>query len=91
MSTYRFARPDRAQSNLSNVVNDTKKQAFLYIGSFVLSNVFTAIMLILEIFDLPAPFSLSLFQAIFSPLQGTYVCSKCIAIYHIIYNYYAIN
>ncbi len=78
MNTYRFPRPDtsnsnggRRSSNLSNVVDDTKKQAFLYVGSFFLTYFFTTIMVVFDMFfDTPLPYPFMLLQGIFGPLQG---------------------
>ena len=83
MNTYQFQRPDsinsssgnrttrRSQSSrLSNDVVDTKKQAFLYVGSFILTYLFTIICFAFEIFETELPYALMLMQAILTPLQG---------------------
>lgn len=60
-----------SKSNLKSTVEDTKKQALLYVGSFILTYTFTVIMLLFElVFKVKAPFPIMLMQGIFSPLQG---------------------
>lgn len=81
MSTYQFSRPDendapgnRARSSqysrLSNPAIDTKKQAFLYIGSFVFTYSFSTVCIAFEFFGTELPFILMLLQGISAPLQG---------------------
>ena len=83
MSTYQFQRPDSnsglssrnsrrssQSSRLSNDVVDTKKQAFLYVASFILTYLFTVNFIIFEIFETELPYILMLIQGILAPLQG---------------------
>lgn len=85
MSTYRFQRPrdggtnapstensrtSSRSSRLSNTAIDVKKQAFLYVGSFILTYIFSGICIAFEIFETELPYVLMLLQAIFAPLQG---------------------
>ena len=82
MNTYQFQRPDNIDSSsgntifrrrsdfsrLSNDVIDTKKQAFLYVGSFVLTYFFTNVCLVLDIIQIKAPYPVILMQGISAPL-----------------------
>ena len=83
MDAYRFPRSVQSlvsrQNNRSsrtsntrhsNKLQDTKKQATLYVGSFVLTYFFTIILMTLDIFELPTPYPILLMQGIFHPLQG---------------------
>lgn len=84
MRTYQFRRPDRSitslvesttstvsSSRLSNTASDTKKQAFLYVGSFVLSYLFPTVNLVNEGLLLQnSSYVLLLLQGMFTPLQG---------------------
>ena len=85
MSTYQFQRPDTNDapsgnsrttttssrtSRLSKDVIDTKKQAFIYVGSFILTHTFSFICLVLNLFWAAVPFQLMLLSGITTPLQG---------------------
>lgn len=63
-------RNSQAASQLSETVQDTKIQAYLYVFSFVLTYVPTTAILLLDLFHLDCPFPVMLLQGILSPLQG---------------------
>ena len=74
MNAYQFQRPGRvpaSSSRLSNTTIETKKQAFLYVVSFILTYSFTIFAVV---FDLSSkgkvPFPLFLIHGILAPLQG---------------------
>ncbi len=73
MSTYRFERPGapRRKSNLAATTADTRIQAYLYVLSFFITYIFSvSLYIIFEIFRGDVPFSISILQATFGPLQG---------------------
>jgi hypothetical protein len=84
MDTYRFRRPsENPQTSMSTIRNnfnkaskdtlDTKVQAFIYVMGFFLTNVFTAVSLVMTlIIDAPPPFALLLLQGMFQPSYGIY-------------------
>jgi hypothetical protein len=69
-------RPSRRKSRIAQDSADTKKQACLYVASFFLSYLFPIIIVVQNlILQQPSlSFTLSLFQAVFQPLQGFWNC-----------------
>ena len=93
MSTYQFQRPTTnyntsprnttpRRSSLSNDVIDTKVQAYLYVGSFILTYLFPTITLGFDhVLKSKCPYQIWLLQGLLGPLQGfwnflTYVRPK---------------
>lgn len=81
MKSYAFQRPvedngtsgntTRRTSRLSRDVIDTKKQASLYVGSFILTYLFTIIIMGFDlVLQQKFPLPLWLLQGVFAPLQG---------------------
>ena len=64
-------RTKRKRSTLRDLTNDTRKQAFLYVGGLLITAMFPIIALIMDkIFILHLPFALRVLQQIFLPSQG---------------------
>ena len=58
-------------SSLAETVEDTKIQAYSYVCSFLLSYLFTTILIVFEmILEVRLPYPIIIMQAIFAPLQG---------------------
>ena len=82
MKSYAFRRPGtenegtsenrpRRVSQISQDVIDTRIQASLYVGSFILTYLFTVVVLVCDLFfHIASPYPLMLLHGVFAPLQG---------------------